>query len=71
MSNIVSFPQRIRPLEEGGCIGSLIDCFCNRRRTTEDVYWLKENAKLLDFRETSTVMLNTSDLTHYQNFYDS
>ena len=47
MSNIISFPQRIRPLEEAGRIGILIDCFCNRRRTTEDVFWLKENAELL------------------------
>ena len=71
MSNIISFPQRIRPLEEAGRIGILIDCFCNRRRTTEDVFWLKENAELLNLLETSTVTLNTSDLTHYQNFYDS
>ena len=71
MSNIISFPQRIRPLEEAGRIGILIDCFCNRRRTTEDVFWLKENAELLNLLETSKVTLNTSDLTHYQNFYDS
>ena len=71
MSNIISFPQRIRPLEEAGRIGILIDCFCNRRRTTEDVFWLKENAELLNLFETSTVTLNTSDLTHNKNFYDS
>ena len=71
MSNIISFPQRIRPLEEAGRIGILIDYFCNRRRTTEDVFWLKENGELLNLLETSMVTLNTSDLTHYQNFYYS
>ena len=45
MSNIISFPQRIRPLEEAGRIGILIDCFCNRHRTTEDVFWLAERKR--------------------------
>ena len=57
-------------MKDAGRIGILIDSFCNRRRTSEDVFWLKENAELLNLLKTSKVRLNNGDLTHYQNFYD-
>ena len=63
MSNIISFPQRIRPLEEDGRIGILIDCFWNRHRTTEDVFWLGERK-----RRTAQLVGNQQGDAQHQRF---
>lgn len=53
MSNVVQLhaPSRLDPLEKR--VAALISCFAFHRRKGEDVFWMKENAELLNILESS------------------
>ncbi|GAA6165044.1 hypothetical protein NBRC116590_27480 [Pelagimonas sp. KU-00592-HH] len=48
---------------------ALMQCFASHRRTGDDVFWLKENAELLNILECSGRKLADADLAAYRGFY--
>ena len=50
-------------------LAALIQCFSHKRRVTEDVFWLKENAELLNILECTEQRVAPSALTAFEPFY--
>lgn len=71
MSNIIALnvPPRRQRLSER--TGALIDCFACQRRIPDDVFWLKENAELLNILECTGQKVSAHDLEPHQAFYDA
>lgn len=69
MTNIISLsvPHRRQTMTERA--GALIDVFANQRRYGEDVFWLKENAELLNILECTGTAVSENDLLVHQEFY--
>lgn len=71
MSNIISLnvPPRRQRLSERQA--ALIEVFASKRRVQEDVFWLKENAELLNILECTHQSLGPDDLAPHAAFYDT
>jgi uncharacterized protein DUF6902 len=70
MTNIIHLNVPFqRQTQEGRC-ASLIANFAQNRRFEDDVFWLKENAELLNILECTEVTLDASALAPLQHFYD-
>ncbi|MFP7673018.1 DUF6902 family protein [Marivita sp. S0852] len=71
MTNIVQLtpPSRIDPQEAR--LGALLSCFAEHRRFGDDVFWLKENAEILNILESTGTAAGDAALAPYQSFYDS
>ncbi|MFL4470958.1 hypothetical protein ACERZ8_14115 [Tateyamaria armeniaca] len=71
MSNIIALnaPPRRQRLSER--TGALVDCFASQRRIPDDVFWLKENAELLNILECTGQTLSDDDLEPHRAFYDA
>lgn len=69
MSNIVQLtvPSRIPPLEAR--ITALLGSFADHRRTGDDVFWLKENAELLNILECTGQAVPSEALARHAGFY--
>lgn len=69
MSNVVhlKLPSRTLGLPERRA--ALVDCFAHHRRTGDDVFWLKENAELLNIFESTKLDLAETALDAHQGFY--
>lgn len=70
MSNIIAFNAPQRPLGFHAQASALIGLFANQRRGAEDVFWLKENAELLNILECSGAQLGAGALAPFARFYD-
>ena len=72
MTNVISFASCL-PNHKSGPSGltALTGCFASGRRVSEDVFWLKENAELLNVCECSGVQLGQAALEPYRAFYQS
>lgn len=70
MTNVVSIGLPRRPNKAQRQVG-LLRGFALHRRTREDVYWLKENAEVLNVLATSGAVLPDHALDMYQSFYDT
>ncbi|MEX0371172.1 MAG: hypothetical protein AB3N09_11110 [Tateyamaria sp.] len=70
MSNIISLnvPPRRQRLSER--TQSLVNAFASHRRITDDVFWLKENAELLNILECTGSAVGPAALQPHQLFYD-
>lgn len=70
MTNVISLsvPQRRQTLPQRA--GTLVDVFANHRRYGEDVFWLKENAELLNILECTGTKVAPLMLEVHQEFYD-
>ena len=70
MSNVIalSLPSHRRPLDQR--LAALAVCFCEKRRFGDDVFWLKENAELVNILETSGLTLPDEALDTYLGFYN-
>ncbi|MEO9573791.1 MAG: hypothetical protein ABJ263_13825 [Tateyamaria sp.] len=69
MSNIVALnapPRRQRLCDR---TSALVDCFARQRRIPDDVFWLKENAELLNILECTGRSLSEADLEPHLTFY--
>ena len=69
MSNIIALnapPRRQRLCDR---TSALVDCFARQRRIPDDVFWLKENAELLNILECTGRSLSEADLEPHQTFY--
>lgn len=69
MTNVISLsvPQRRQTLPQRA--GALVDVFANHRRYGEDVFWLKENAELLNILECTGTKVAPQMLEVHQEFY--
>ena len=70
MTNVISLnvPQRRQTLPQRA--GALVDIFAKHRRYGEDVFWLKENAELLNILECTGTQVAPQILEVHQEFYD-
>ncbi|MEO9682510.1 MAG: hypothetical protein ABJF86_14050 [Tateyamaria sp.] len=69
MSNVIALnalPRRDTLTER---LPALIDCFARQRRVKDDVYWLKENAELLNILECTGQQVPSSALDAHAEFY--
>lgn len=71
MSNIIALnaPPRRQRLSER--IGALIDVFARHRRIVDDVFWLKENAELLNILECTGQGVHAPELAAHAGFYET
>ncbi|MGJ8606143.1 MAG: DUF6902 family protein [Marivita sp.] len=71
MTNVIhlSTPSRINPQEAR--LGALLSCFSEHRRFVDDVFWLKENAEILNILESTGTKLGSDALDAYTGFYAS
>jgi hypothetical protein len=69
MSNIIplTVPSRIAPLEAR--ISALLGAFADHRRHGDDVFWLKENAELLNILECTGQAVPAEALARHAGFY--
>lgn len=71
MSNIIALtipPRRQRLTDR---VGPLLACFARHRRIEEDVFWLKENAELLNILECTGQQVSQQALAPLAGFYDA
>lgn len=70
MTNVIALnvPTRILPLEAR--ITALVGCFAQSRRIGADVFWLKENAELLNILESTGQPVAPEALQHHVAFYE-
>lgn len=71
MTNVITFtpPSRITPQEAR--LGALLSCFAEHRRHGDDVFWLKENAEILNILECTGTRPGDAALDAYAEFYQS
>ncbi|MEL6100257.1 MAG: hypothetical protein AAFR68_02975 [Pseudomonadota bacterium] len=69
MNNVIALnvPHRRQRLSER--TGALIDIFAGQRRFGDDVFWLKENAELLNILECTGAKVDAFDLDVHAEFY--
>ncbi|MCH2094858.1 MAG: hypothetical protein MK160_07035 [Rhodobacteraceae bacterium] len=70
MTNVLSFKAPSRPQTVEARVGALLHCFATERRIGDDVFWLKENAELLNVLETAGIAVPREALAPHQGFYD-
>ncbi|MCV6586899.1 MAG: hypothetical protein OIF47_15315 [Marinibacterium sp.] len=70
MSNVIQLnvPSPRQAAEDR--LSALISCFARHRRFGDDVFWLKENAELLNILECTGATLAPDALAPHQGFYD-
>ncbi|MFZ5961577.1 DUF6902 family protein [Thalassococcus sp. BH17M4-6] len=71
MTNVIQLktPPRLRPTETR--IGALLHSFASERRSGDDVFWLKENAEILNILECTGQRLSDAALASHRGFYDT
>jgi len=69
MTNIIllSVPHRRQPFIQNA--KALVSVFADHRRHHEDVFWLKENAELLNILECTGTPIPEDALATHQSFY--
>lgn len=69
MHNVIQLavPSRVLPLEAR--ITALLACFATERRQGDDVFWLKENAELLNILECTGTQVAPEALAVHADFY--
>ena len=70
MSNVIPFSVP-RANSQSGRIEAMIKCFATQRRFGDDVFWLKENAELLNILYSSGLTIDPAHLAPYREFYAS
>ncbi|MCT4554328.1 MAG: hypothetical protein N4A53_06545 [Pelagimonas sp.] len=71
MNNVVKLtvPSRILPMEAR--VTALLALFAAHRRTGEDVFWLKENAEILNILECTGLPVPQTALQVHEAFYEN
>ncbi|MEM8730554.1 MAG: hypothetical protein AAGF79_11600 [Pseudomonadota bacterium] len=70
MSNVIRLNVPSRRQAEGARLGALLNSFASERRFGDDVFWLKENAELLNILECTGRVLPSDALDAHRGFYD-
>lgn len=71
MSNVIrlSFPSRSE--QRAATTAALLETFASHRRDMDDVFWLKENAEILNILECTGQAVSPDALRVYAGFYDA
>ena len=69
MSNVIQLDARFNHRNNSEKYSNLVSCFCSSRQKMESVFWLKENAELLNILECTDAELSESDLAPYHSIY--
>ena len=70
MSNVIQLNAPSQRQSAADRSAALISSFAHHRRFGDDVFWLKENAELLNILECTGAELNSASLEPHQGFYD-
>lgn len=70
MTNVVRLDVPPRQLPQADRNAALMQSFAKHRRFGDDVFWLKENAELLNILECTGSTVSELGLACYQGFYD-
>ncbi|MGV6847545.1 MAG: DUF6902 family protein [Marinibacterium sp.] len=70
MSNVIRLNVPSRRQAEGARLGALLGSFAGQRRFGDDVFWLKENAELLNILECTGRNVPAEALEAHRGFYD-
>ncbi|MFX0540359.1 DUF6902 family protein [Roseovarius sp. S4756] len=70
MTTIVQLDVPFRQHSKAARQAALLKTFAQTRRTQEDVFWLKENAEMLNILECTGADIAPGALSPYDNFYD-
>ncbi|MDQ7070113.1 MAG: hypothetical protein Q9M48_05130 [Rhodobacterales bacterium] len=71
MSTVVQFNVPSQQQSQGARHSALLHSFAAHRRFGDDVFWLKENAELLNILECTGVALEDDALGAHESFYDN
>lgn len=71
MSNIIQFKPLTPKATEQQRIQSVVTMVAQARRTSDDVFWLKENAEILNVLESSVQIVTPEILSAYDEFYET
>lgn len=71
MSNVIAWTPPTRRLRLIDRVEGLVACFATHRRMPDDVFWLKENAELLNILECTGQKIRNHVLEPLASFYDS
>ncbi|MFC6638406.1 hypothetical protein GV827_00655 [Sulfitobacter sp. JBTF-M27] len=69
MSNVVAFQPKLRP-DRAQNLAALLEGVSQHRRRPDDVFWLKENAELLNLLVATSEPLMPGALAPFETFYD-
>ena len=70
MGSVVHFDFPFRQNTTNARLAALVDRFACQRRPQNDVFWLKENAELLNIYQSCDFALGEQALSPFQSFYD-
>lgn len=70
MSTVVRLNVPSRRQAEGARLGALLHSFASQRRFGDDVFWLKENAELLNILDCTGRAVPAEALEAHRGFYD-
>ena len=71
MSNVIQLTFPSRSDQGAATIAALLDTFATQRRDMDDVFWLKENAEILNILECTGQEVAPEALAPYADFYNS
>lgn len=71
MTNVIHLNAPTSLQNASDSLASLIQCFAQHRRVQEDVFWLKENAEILNVLESTDADVSPDALIPHQTFYDT
>ncbi len=69
MSNVIAFKPAPRVAVQQDRFSALIHCFATQRRDQDDVFWMKENAELLNILVATKADVESDALLPFQDFY--
>ncbi|MBV2360742.1 hypothetical protein KUH32_13220 [Thalassococcus sp. CAU 1522] len=71
MSNVIAFQSRSRIGSQPDRLAALVSSFATHRRRPDDVFWMKENAELLNILECTGIAPPVESLAPLAPFYES
>ena len=69
MSNVIHLNVPSQRQTQQARFDALLSCFAGHRRFGDDVFWLKENAELLNILECTGTQVDDSALAAHEGFY--
>lgn len=69
MSNVIHLNVPSQHQTKQARFGALLASFAQHRRFGDDVFWLKENAELLNILESTGAQLDAATLASHDGFY--
>jgi hypothetical protein len=69
MTNVIQLTPPSRITSQEARLGALLSCFAEHRRHGDDVFWLKENAEILNILECTGTHPGEAALDTYAAFY--